>query len=501
MSRPLPAPPGGRGGPPPLPTKPQEVRILSQHFTQAPDFNEEEGGFGGYDYYEESEDEYVIPALPPRTPPTKIRKNIENIPELPWREPLPEELVSEPSPREQFITRELPTPVSSDSGPKIRQIPAKLPPSVPAAPKPQPSAPEAPKPQLNIPTAPRPQPVIEESQIVQKTAENSQNSEKNSENLEKNSNNPAKIIKSTGGANYGLTDEEKNLDALEQANILSFKLNEVSESLTSTLQLRREYERILTTIERDSKDEILKIIVETDAKIEFYNNQTELLMQQLEEVKVKLREENTIQLPAEATQKTERGIRIERYQAIREFKSENKKKLSYHANDVITIIDKFPTGWWKGELNGCIGFFEEKNVAPCEDSFILPPALPTTSAPTFTYSAKPNFVPMSSTNIKPSQKYQDEVKSRTSSYIPSSSVKSSFESNKPKDDQDIRFAQPSQTQSAFVLYNFDKVNQSELAVTRGETVTVLKVIDCWTHARGKNGEGYVPTNYLQMLNN
>lgn len=43
--------------------------------------------------------------------------------------------------------------------------------------------------------------------------------------------------------------------------------------------------------------------------------------------------------------------------ALYDFTARVSNELSFKEGDVVTLIDKHPSGMWKGELNGIIGLF------------------------------------------------------------------------------------------------------------------------------------------------
>jgi myosin-1 len=43
--------------------------------------------------------------------------------------------------------------------------------------------------------------------------------------------------------------------------------------------------------------------------------------------------------------------------------AESSDELSFWENDIIRILSQDPSGWWKGEANGRIGFFPGNRVS------------------------------------------------------------------------------------------------------------------------------------------
>ncbi len=56
---------------------------------------------------------------------------------------------------------------------------------------------------------------------------------------------------------------------------------------------------------------------------------------------------------------------IERCRALYDFEpSDVPNGISIKAGDVITVLNKTPSGWWEGELRGQTGFFPSNYVQP-----------------------------------------------------------------------------------------------------------------------------------------
>ncbi|KAK2964828.1 putative PH domain containing protein [Blattamonas nauphoetae] len=73
-----------------------------------------------------------------------------------------------------------------------------------------------------------------------------------------------------------------------------------------------------------------------------------------------------------------------RYKALFDFQARVPNELSFKEGDIITLIDKHPSGMWKGEVSGVVGLFPYNFVQECPDEDgngtkkqeIKPPKLP-----------------------------------------------------------------------------------------------------------------------------
>ncbi len=62
------------------------------------------------------------------------------------------------------------------------------------------------------------------------------------------------------------------------------------------------------------------------------------------------------------------GPKVEVVRAVFSFKSTSESHLSLTVGDVVTVIDKHASGWYKGECNGAIGLFPSNYTEPIIDS-------------------------------------------------------------------------------------------------------------------------------------
>lgn len=57
----------------------------------------------------------------------------------------------------------------------------------------------------------------------------------------------------------------------------------------------------------------------------------------------------------------------ERAIALEDYSAKDSQQLDFKKDDIIVIVQKFPTGWWKGEVQGRQGVFPQKTVKLLSD--------------------------------------------------------------------------------------------------------------------------------------
>jgi hypothetical protein len=78
----------------------------------------------------------------------------------------------------------------------------------------------------------------------------------------------------------------------------------------------------------------------------------------------------------------------ERAIALVDHQPKGASQLEFKKDDIIVVLDKFPTGWWKGEVNGKVGIFPKNTVrlldSPQQTSPKESPIITTTTTTTDT---------------------------------------------------------------------------------------------------------------------
>ena len=178
---------------------------------------------------------------------------------------------------------------------------------------------------------------------------------------------------------YGVaTIADRNISPEEEANILSQQLNEVTAKISDILKERRTIE-----LQNPNSPEIPNL----DAKYKHFNEQSEIVSNDLRATTRKLQQaiqnsstmSNTTSTPAATTPVVPTdslarkpsyrrldGVKQDYVRATASHFSTHALKLNYNVGDDIIVVEKFPTGWWKGKLNDEIAYFQEKNTKPSD---------------------------------------------------------------------------------------------------------------------------------------
>lgn len=175
------------------------------------------------------------------------------------------------------------------------------------------------------------------------------------------------------------------------------------------------------------------------------------------------------------------------------YKSQQSDELSLSKGDQVTVLEKSDDGWWRGNLNGRVGWFPS------------------------------NYVIEKQNVINFSQKLSDHVTSKTKNNNEQSNrvqpvdlphhqdlFKPSFPESKHEANNN-RSGEPSQVNNydalfvVVALYSFQSQNSEELSFTKNERLDIIEKPahdPDWWRARNQLGEfGLVPKNYVQILHN
>ena len=72
------------------------------------------------------------------------------------------------------------------------------------------------------------------------------------------------------------------------------------------------------------------------------------------------------------TQIANKFLLVERVMALYPYQAQNEDELSFEKGDVISVLAKEETAWWRGELNGVSGVFPSNYVSSmCKYSFCI----------------------------------------------------------------------------------------------------------------------------------
>jgi hypothetical protein len=194
---------------------------------------------------------------------------------------------------------------------------------------------------------------------------------------------------------FGLTEQQLSLNALQQSNFLYHQLNLIS---TQLAQIAAETTALRARAAHPSA-ELRAQIEQHETKARFYESQEELIQNQLMGIK------QVISGSASVPQGTVLLKKPKYHQAKQDYHSKHKLQLGYNLGDVITVLDQFPTGWWKGELHGTRGFFQVDHTVPMADVNLdeIELSLP----PSEGITPEPAFIPPIPTRAVPAQPTSD----------------------------------------------------------------------------------------------
>ncbi|KAL6066288.1 Signal transducing adapter molecule 2 [Balamuthia mandrillaris] len=54
--------------------------------------------------------------------------------------------------------------------------------------------------------------------------------------------------------------------------------------------------------------------------------------------------------------------------ALYDYEAMDPDELTLRENDIICVLSKDPSGWWKGQCNGRIGMFPSNYTEPCDSA-------------------------------------------------------------------------------------------------------------------------------------
>eukprot|EP01104_Vermistella_antarctica_P003973 TRINITY_DN1437_c2_g2_i2.p1 TRINITY_DN1437_c2_g2~~TRINITY_DN1437_c2_g2_i2.p1 ORF type:complete len:1039 (+),score=282.22 TRINITY_DN1437_c2_g2_i2:209-3325(+) len=212
-----------------------------------------------------------------------------------------------------------------------------------------------------------------------------------------------------------------------------------------------------------------------------------------------------------------------RVRAIKDHTAKHSAQLSFKQGEVIVLIDQFPTGWWKGDLNGHSGLFPRSHVElmSAEESAKHAaenpqPSSSTPSAPTEGGEkycvAKFDYKGLSKTELsfKAGERIKVLAKLEKGWWKGElEGVVGHFPGNYVTEDTDASGFIRHQSSGTFrrvlfkatALYNFDGVETSELSMNKGDSINVLACREegGWWKGELNGSIGHFPANYVKKI--
>ena len=430
----------------------------------------------------DEKEEPELPIPPPRSPESKRRTTPPSpIPELPWREPLPS--LIPPMVKQPSETKESPLPKESSRTPVKKEEKTSHSNNGSRTRKKKGSHKDEKGRQS------RPKKGSKIKSIFRRSLSFHGSSSKHDSSSDIPSiDGPTPTVEVL--PEFGLTKEQFELEPEKQASFLSEQQNYIKDTINHLSASRDKLD------DDDESTEAQSL----DRKLLHYKFQGDKLDRELENVikrmhhseEFKNRENTTPKVevlsPALANRPTFQkldGVRLEQVKAQVSSHESHGLKLSYNVGDIITVVEKFPTGWWKGELNGIIAYFQEENTRPYGSSTTSPDIGITQTKQVNENNTSSKY--LNETTSSFTEERKDEIVDNSITYD------DSFEYDEPEDEEIEE-----EKQIVLVLYDFTSTSDTQTSISVGDKVELIKIVETWTYIIGPNGPGYVPTSYLQM---
>eukprot|EP00013_Stygamoeba_regulata_P021418 CAMPEP_0177665128 /NCGR_PEP_ID=MMETSP0447-20121125/20881_1 /TAXON_ID=0 /ORGANISM="Stygamoeba regulata, Strain BSH-02190019" /LENGTH=1272 /DNA_ID=CAMNT_0019171185 /DNA_START=84 /DNA_END=3902 /DNA_ORIENTATION=+ len=168
--------------------------------------------------------------------------------------------------------------------------------------------------------------------------------------------------------------------------------------------------------------------------------------------------------------------------AVSDHPARHNAQLSFVKGDVVRVIEQFPTGWWRGELNGKTGLFTKVNVQLMSSkeqreylstfNSTAPAAANTSVAPTATTVAVTPTEPTSNTAATTTTTTSTAATTATTATTATSTTTADTTASLkvPKQDQPIK---------AVAITDYTGARADELSFSKGAVITVLAQQDRW----------------------
>ena len=205
---------------------------------------------------------------------------------------------------------------------------------------------------------------------------------------------------------FGLSDEDIKKPPKEQLSILSNQINTINQKIQDLLKERR---RIEST---NQNQNLVKDMIELENYYDAENiricNQITAIQKIFEADIAKLSDPNLENTPKPPLNRrgsilVSTGEQSTFVICTQEYIPWHTDQLSIKNGDIIKVLQKFPTSWWKGELNKVVGFFPLNHTQPFSQS-----------APVYVNSIqRPVETPSTSSSSSSSSSQHDEKKAPT----------------------------------------------------------------------------------------
>jgi uncharacterized protein YejL (UPF0352 family) len=173
------------------------------------------------------------------------------------------------------------------------------------------------------------------------------------------------------------------------------------------------------------------------------------------------------------------GASFQNVRAKFDFEATSDKQLSMKVGDVVVVLEKHASGWYKGELNGAIGMF------PSNYTEVMAEVAPEDDA-TRTKVAE----------LKAKRMARLQVRNSASPEVAASTIQRLVRSKSQTKRSESLSAGPCEL--VRVLFKFDALSDSQLSLKVGDIVTVRqKHASGWYSGTCNGSTGLFPSNYTE----
>jgi hypothetical protein len=184
----------------------------------------------------------------------------------------------------------------------------------------------------------------------------------------------------------------------------------------------------------------------------------------------------------------------ERAIAIVDHQPKGASQLEFKKDDIIVVLEKFPTGWWKGEVNGRVGVFPKNTVQ------LLGASPATSPPPPAVVDNKKETKDKKSKEKKHKRKKDSKEKETNDSLpeVPKNATSLSVSATTPSTQSPSNTRPQSSTTIAVALYDFKATRSDQLSFNKGDKIVITEKRESgWWRGELNGVSGLVPSNYIK----
>jgi hypothetical protein len=171
---------------------------------------------------------------------------------------------------------------------------------------------------------------------------------------------------------------------------------------------------------------------------------------------------------------------LEKVRAKYPFDATSEKQLSLKVGDVVTVVEKSASGWFKGECNGAVGMFPSNYTEPI-----------------VVVASEDQVAKAKVEELKAKRISRLQAKNSASPELAASTIQRLVRriSHANRSDQSLS---PAQDEKVRVLFGFKPNSSTQLALSVGDLVTILeKHASGWYKGECNGAVGLFPSNYTE----